>query len=154
MNYRPSLLKRVRIEVAGITRNLLPPRWRSEKPVFSREQVASWALEQLGDRAAPAIPQLVACATNAADGTPRSRHVALTSITILKYTGPAGVPAILSLLTNENHSVRAYAILAAKESKDPLITAQIKKSTEDRDAAVRRMATNALQFIAIGNQSP
>jgi hypothetical protein len=157
LSYRPSLPKRIKSELAAQASRWLPFEWSPQDPKIAREFMAGWALEKLDERAAPAIPQLFAYATNFAQGDARSRHIAVTSAAVLVHMGDPAVPAVLSLLTNHSPRVRVFTILSAKECKDPSIVAQIKASLQDPDPQVRRMAAWALNkygSMGPGNSEP
>jgi hypothetical protein len=143
INYRPSFLKSVQFELAAQTRKWLHVQWETEGKRLYRELVAGMVLQQLGERAAPAIPQLVAYCTNGADGNSRSRRVAFSSMSLLKTMGQPGASAILSLMTNENPKVRGLAIMQAMNWSEPTVIAQMKRSIADVDPWVREVATNA-----------
>jgi hypothetical protein len=81
---------------------------------------------------------------NAAHGNQRSRQTSINAMAILVGIGPPGVPALLSLMTNQNPQVRTCAIMVTMGSTDPRIVSQIKKSVQDPHPQVRDMATNAL----------
>src|SRR3954471_11487355 len=63
MSFKPGLLKRTQLKLAAGARRWLPFNWSPQNPEFARE-CAAGQLEQLGERAAPAIPRLVSCVTN------------------------------------------------------------------------------------------
>ena len=146
-SYHPGLLKQVQLKLASQNRNWLPTAWTPNDRFALRQQRAFAALGQLGERAVFAIPQLVASATNAADGGPRDRYVALLSMTLVEQMGRPGVTAILCLMTNDNYRVRSCAIIGAKGSRDLAVIARINGLTADPDPRVRRIATNLLQMM-------
>jgi hypothetical protein len=122
----------------------LHTQWNPDGRRFLLKLFAVQALGQSGEKAAPAIPQLVAASLKAAQEDDGSRYDAAQAMRILVNMDTAGAAAILSLMTNEHPRVRASAILTARTSKDPSIVAQIKKSLEDPHPEVRRMAGSVL----------
>jgi hypothetical protein len=141
IGYRPSWLERSKTEIAYKMPWLRLDCSPDER--MSRSMGAAFAMLWLKERAEPAIPQLLSYAKNINEGSmdDRSGEYALT---LLAGMGAAGVPAMLSLMTNENPVVRACAIYDAKDSGDSAIVAQIQKALQDPHPRVRKMATDIL----------
>jgi hypothetical protein len=141
---QPGWWTRVMYAAANRSDKWLHTQWHPEGRRFLLKLFAVQALRELGENAAPAIPQLVAASLKAAQDDDGSRFDAAQAMSILVNMDPSGVPAILSLMTNEHARVRTSAILTARTAKDPSIVAQIKKSLNDPDPEVRRMAASVL----------
>jgi HEAT repeat protein len=115
-----------------------------------RAWYAHFALAQLGERAAPAIPQFLAFVTNS---PPRLSKVAVlpsdgsAAVEGLANIGPIALPAYMSLLTNADPQVRAFAIAQSQRFHiNNSVILQLKNSLEDPDGRVRVSATNALRL--------
>jgi hypothetical protein len=147
MNFRPGLLKRTQLKLAAGTRRWLPFNWSPQNPEFARE-CAAGQLAQFGEVVAPAIPQLVSCVTNFTKEGLLNLRAANKAMEILANIGPASVPAVLCLMTNENATVRGEAIWGSRNCRDTSIIAQIRRATKDPNPGVRAVANTVADFDA------
>jgi hypothetical protein len=144
INYQPGLWKRFHNQIGGRARKWLAVEGSPDERARRRLLVAVSAFEDLGALGAPAVPRLVAYATNAARGDSDSQSVAITANIILANMGTPAALEVLSLMTNGNAQVRICAVMTAKFSKDRRVVAQIQKSLEDSDPMIRATAAAAL----------
>src|SRR4051794_19680388 len=102
IRYRPGVLKKAEIRLAVKSRDWLHITWIADRGGL-RAWYAFLALGQLGERAAPAIPQFIACITNSAPpflSLPRLPSDAAAAVEGLANIGSPALPAYLSLLTD------------------------------------------------------
>ena len=147
IGYRPGLLKKAQGKIAYTVQSF-GLQWHPVDKKVSRATGAAFALGWLREEAKPAITQLVSYARNM-KGRSYEDFSGATAMNLLAEMGPAAVPAMVSLMTDENPGVRAYAISRAK---DPLLMPQLQKALQDPDPQVRFMAGEAI--IRIRNRTP
>ena len=149
MSYEPGALKRGQFQLAAGCEKVLHVDWVPESPEITRAWFAFSAFCQLREDAAPTIPRLVSWATNLS--TWGSNFYSLPSqsagaIEGLAAIGRPAVPAFISLVTNRDAGVRAFAISRSQRFHlygDVIL--ELKKAQSDPDKNVRTAATNALK---------
>ena len=144
IRYEPDIATRAQSWVTEYGRRWLGLKWVPPDPRFIRALSALQELQALGAKAEPAIPLLVASATNrpAWPPSPFSLNKATSSYWGLAQIGQAAVPAFLSLMTNQDPRVRASAVATSVHIRKPSIIAQALTSLHDPDYRVRCEATN------------
>jgi hypothetical protein len=151
IRYEPGFFKLAQTKVAEKARDWFHVRWTPQDPYPDRAYGAYLALKALGERAEPAIPQLLACATNIA---PRIRPPAKAGrgdqayygILSLINIGRPARSAVLSLMTNADARVRAPATFGAREFYGSRsILAQLRSSLKDPDPVVRSAAKSSME---------
>jgi hypothetical protein len=145
ISYQSGLWNRFQNQIGAQARKWLSVEGSPDERARRRVLVAVSAFEDLGALGAPAVPMLVAYATNAARGDSDSQRVAITANTILANMGTAAAPEVLSLMTNGNAQVRICAVMTEGFSKDRRVVAQIQKSLEDSDPMIRATAAAVLK---------
>jgi hypothetical protein len=145
LKYSPGWVKRAEVKFAEQGNSWLHLNWYPNDANYLRAYGAYMGLIQLGERAEPIIPQLLACSTNVVKRGSRTFLQPALATDILAHLGRPAVTPLLSLMTNENPRVRVTAVIAARDCGDPLIGAQLRSSLQDRDRSVRTMATNSLK---------
>jgi hypothetical protein len=152
LSYRAGLFYRVERTLAVPARRWLNVQWQPGVLETRRALFSYLALMELGERAAPAIPKLLAYAKRAPDPQqPSSMSESQTTVVLLGYMGRPGMVAYLSLVTNQDARMRAFAIGQAATFYrnfylDPEVATEFKRrSLEDPDLGVRVAATNALK---------
>jgi hypothetical protein len=153
LRYEPGWLKRTEVKIAGQCNDWLHLNWYPKDAKYFRAFGSYLALEQLGERAQPIIPQLVASATNVAAIGWRNFLAPGNAIALLAHLGPPAVPPLLSFMTNENPRIRVMAVIAARNCPDKSVGAQIRASLLDPDRRVRVMATNSLKDYLAGERN-
>jgi hypothetical protein len=158
IRYRPGVLKRAEIQLAVKSRKWFHVKWPASDAGAMRAWYAHFALAQLGERAAPAIPQFLAFVTNS---PPRLSKAAVlpsdgsAAVEGLANIGPPALPAYLSLLTNADPQVRAFAIGQSERFHiNNSVISQLRSSLEDPDGRVRLSATNALRAYDANSGGP
>jgi hypothetical protein len=155
LDYEPSLLKRVQFHLVERSNNWLPLNGPDEDTKLRRAWVAYRQLAELREKAEPAIPRFLAYVTNSPSRSSRAYFLPKDpgfAIAGLVDIGPPAVPAFLSLMTNQDPVVRAFAIASARILHgNTMVGAQIRGSLLDKDVNVRRAATNAMDW---SEQSP
>jgi hypothetical protein len=146
MRYKRGIGKRAQIRLATYGNRWLSLNWAPDDSKATRARAAYQALILLGE---PAIPQLVAFATNmpARPGVRFSFALndPVSGLLGLARIGPPAVPAFLSLMTNPNPQVRASAITMSMANYDTSLVAQVRVSLQDADHQVRAAATNVMR---------
>jgi hypothetical protein len=108
------------------------------------------ALQELGERAASAIPELVAFAKRARDPRPGLTIIRPhDAISILGHMGRPGRDAYLSLLQDKDAQVRMLALdqissFSLNFYMDQSLQAEVYRCLLDPDAHVRTTATNVV----------
>src|ERR1051325_11479933 len=108
ISYEPGLLKKAELKLAAVAQSRMHLKWYPRDHKHDRGTLAIGALQDLGERATPAIPQLLACVTRPPDIQNLDRP--RTAIMLLGGMGTPGTAAYLSLVTNKDARVRALAI--------------------------------------------
>jgi hypothetical protein len=148
ISYNPGLAERAKINLAIISRRWLRSTWDPTEPYKVRARVGLSALVSFGEKAAPAIPQLVSLATRLP--TPASRYSVLASegwqgFEGLRSIGLPAVPAFLSLMEHSNAEVRAFAIASSQHLLyNTAILARVNMLLQDPDSRVKGTATKVI----------
>jgi hypothetical protein len=147
IQYKPDNGTRVKVTLAEYSRTQLGSKWIPDNAKVTRARAALMALMELGERAEPAIPLLTQMATNRPAWGPFSQQ---TPYFALARIGRPAVPALLSLMTNQNPQIRVDAIeISSRQASlmgnhDTSFVAQARISLNDPDLRVRFAATNAM----------
>jgi hypothetical protein len=149
MRYEPSFVKRAESILAHYVGRWLHLKWSPGDAKVVRAFGAYQALTTLGEKAEPAIPQYIACATNAAARAPRPLFLnqPIYGILGLVHVGPPAIPAFLSLMTNTDPQVRILAIQQTPQFYGSTsVVARLRICLQDPDYQVRVVATNVVKF--------
>src|SRR4051812_7051961 len=143
IRYEPGFFKLAQTKLAEKARDWLHVKWTPQDPYPDRAYGAYLALRALGERAAPAIPQLLVCATNISmkirpPTKPFRGDQSFYGISGLVNIGRPALPAVLSLMTNANPRVRSSAIFGTQAfyGSRSMLT-QLRLSVSDFDPGVR-----------------
>jgi hypothetical protein len=149
MGYEPGFVKRAEYKLARNTRSWFHVKWEVRDTKFIRAEGACLALRALGDTAEPAIPQLLAWATNTSTAvSPPYVYQSDFGISGLINIGRPAIPAFLSLMTNADAGVRTSAAFRSRELYGSrAILAQLRLCLQDPDRRVRAAAKYALQWF-------
>jgi hypothetical protein len=151
IRYEPGFFKVAQTKLAEKARDWLHVKWTPQDPSPDRAYGAYLALRALGERAAPAIPQLLVCATNISTKIrPPAKQgrgdQSFYGISGLVNIGRPALPAVLSLTTNANPRVRTSAIFVTRAFYGSRsVLAQLRRSLQDPDPGVRAAAKFAIE---------
>jgi hypothetical protein len=149
MRYEPGHVKRAEYKLMEYTRSWFHLKWAVSDTKFIRAQGACLALRALGERAEPAIPQLLAFATNTSPTIrPLFEYQSDYGIVGLISIGRPAITAFLPLMTNADARVRSSAAFGSRGFYGSRsILAQLRLCVQDPDARVRAAAKYALQWF-------
>jgi hypothetical protein len=146
LDYKPNLLKRLSFDLAEMGKAWLPfTNFRDDFKV--RRSVGAYlALIHLDEKAAPAIPTLLAYATNFGRKAKWLPSKPENAVYALSMIGRPAVPAIISMMTNKNVNIRLFVMRQARIlHNDPEIVAQFRRALRDPVPEVRIAATNCFK---------
>jgi hypothetical protein len=146
LDYKPSLFRRLSFQLAEKGKVWLPfTNYRDDFRV--RRSVGAYAaLISLDEKAAPAIPRLLSYATTFGRGPKWLPNNPEAAVYALSMIGRPAVPAIVSMMTNENVNIRLLVTSQARIlHNDPAIVAQFRRALCDSNAEVRLAATNCFK---------
>jgi hypothetical protein len=142
---QPSFLKSVQSRLVARSCNLLNLSAPKDNKLL-RAWGAYVALAQLGERAEPAIPQLLEYITNSGGASYYGMPESHDAVDALVEIGRPALPALLSLTTSSNEGVRLMGIEACKQfCTDAQLVGKIERMLRDSDWQVRSKATNLMK---------
>jgi hypothetical protein len=146
--YQPSRSMRMQMSLATFLRRFIAHDWHPYLKTQKRRSGALVAFSILKESAAPAIPQLVFCATNESNSSNIVNQI--VSIQCLCMIGTPAEPALVSLMSNSNNSVQSIAssyFKPLRRRKERISDLQL--LLKDANPMVRQEATNALERIGV-----
>ena len=148
IGYSPGAMERAKVYLAAISRRWLHSKWDPSEQYKLRARAGLSALVSLGEKAEPAIPQLVSLAIRFP--APSSSYSAppddgWQGFEGLRSIGQPAMPAFLSLMEHGNAEVRAFAIASSQHLLwNTSVLERVKMLLQDPDPKVRTVATKAL----------